>query len=164
MSIKHTSSLRAVLHALVKNAPSSLDPRTIADMLDKPYGTLMNELNANTGHKLGADLVLPLIKITGGADEAMRFMARELGGLFYRLPDSMPGSGGLMEALADLISDCSELFSEAAQDIAKGDINHAVIESVSQKADNASESILRLKAQIRAAHEGKYGPPSKHHD
>lgn len=56
-------SLTAVVHGMVKAAPSGLDARTVADLVGKPYATLMSELSQQPGHKLGAELLLPLMDV-----------------------------------------------------------------------------------------------------
>ena len=54
-------SIVAVLHELVKKAPSGLTASTIASLVGRDYQTLMSELSRQPAHKLGADLVLPLL-------------------------------------------------------------------------------------------------------
>ena len=111
-------SLTAVLHGMVKRAASGLDARTIADMVDKPYQTLMSELSRQEGHKLGADLLLPLMQVTE-SDAPMQFLAREMGGAFVRLPEgvnqcppthlqcmvSIKNFGDLMETVGSALMD-----------------------------------------------------------
>ena len=81
-------SLTAVLHELVKHAPSELTARTIAELAGKDYNTLMSELSRQPGHKLGADLLLPLMELTG-SDAPLNFLARERGGVFVPMrPDA----------------------------------------------------------------------------
>lgn len=107
----------------------------MADLVNKPYQTLMSELSGQPGHKLGADLVLPLIQVTGG-DEAVRFLARELGGFFIRLPTPGAGAPELMSGLADSIRECSEFFSEVARDVADGDIPRDQLDRIPDWARN----------------------------
>ncbi len=86
-------SLTAVLHELVKHAPSELTARTIAELAGKDYNTLMSELSRQPGHKLGADLLLPLMELTG-SDAPLNFLARERGGVFVPMrPDATADLG-----------------------------------------------------------------------
>ena len=80
------ASLTAILHEDAKNAPSGLDMFTIAKLLGRKYATLMSELGRQPGHKFGADLVLPLMRLTG-SDNGITYLARELCGEFVRIPD-----------------------------------------------------------------------------
>ena len=84
-------SLTAVVHGMVKAAPSGLDARTVADLVGKPYATLMSELSQQPGHKLGAELLLPLMDVCE-SDLPLVFLARQRGGAFVplRLPDDGP--------------------------------------------------------------------------
>lgn len=81
-------SLTAVVHGMVKAAPSGLDARTVADLVGKPYPTLMSELSQQPGHKLGAELLLPLMDVCE-SDLPLVFLARQRGGAFVplRIPD-----------------------------------------------------------------------------
>lgn len=81
-------SLTAVVHGMVKAAPSGLDARTVADLVGKPYATLMSELSQQPGHKLGAELLLPLMDVCE-SDLPLVFLARQRGGAFVPLRLSM---------------------------------------------------------------------------
>ena len=83
--MKDYPSLAAVCHQVVKSAPNKLDAATIADFIGKPYATLMSELSGQPGHKLGADLLLPLMEICD-SDLPLTFLARQRGGVYIPLP------------------------------------------------------------------------------
>ena len=49
-----TPSITAILHELVKDAPSGLPAKFIAERIGRDYNTLMSELSRQPNHKLGA--------------------------------------------------------------------------------------------------------------
>ena len=52
----------------------------IADLVGKNYQTLMSKLSRQYGHKLGADLVCPLMRKISSL-RALDFLAREMNGV-----------------------------------------------------------------------------------
>lgn len=151
-------SLTAVLHGvIVKNAaPSGLDAQTIADLVGKPYQTLMSELERQQGHKLGADFVIPLCRASG-SDVPMQFLARELGGLFVRLPDAGGDSGELVSVLAKSIQEFSAFATEVAADISDNDISADELARIEKEGDEAIEAIMRMKKLARVTHAAQHG-------
>ncbi|MGE4536351.1 MAG: phage regulatory CII family protein [Desulfovibrio sp.] len=82
---KEYDLLSEVLHDDVLDAPSGRSSKEIASSVGKPYVTLMNELKGQPGAKLGADLVLPLMGLSGSV-RGMHFLADRLGGVFIPTP------------------------------------------------------------------------------
>lgn len=115
-------SLTAVLHAYVKQAPSGLDARTIADLVGKPYQTLMSELSRQEGHKLGADLLLPLPDAVQ-TDAPLEFPARQRGGVFVRIYTENISDSSLARGLAEIMLKASEFFAAFAERIKDGVID-----------------------------------------
>ena len=153
---KDFPSLTAVIHAAVKKAPSGLDAKTVADLVDRPYQTLMSELSRQEGHKLSADLVLPLYEATG-ARIIPCFLARQMGGAFIELPDPGACEAGLTRGLVDSVKEFGDFAAETAQNIADGDIPADQLSRIEKEADEAIEAILAMKKLARAAHERQYG-------
>jgi hypothetical protein len=77
--------LSEVLHEDVKDAPSGKEPKEIATALGKPYVTLMNELKGQPGHKVSADLVLPIMLQTG-SKRGLHFLADRMDCVVIDLP------------------------------------------------------------------------------
>ncbi len=154
--IKSFPSLTAVLHAAVKNAPSGLDARTIAELCDKPYQTLMSELSRQEGHKLGVELILPLCEATGSKG-AVQFLCRQLGGEFIELPEPAERNCELVETLASSMKEFSEFAAETAQNISDGDIPADQLARIHKEGDEAIEAILRMKKLAQKTHEKQYG-------
>lgn len=152
---KHPS-FTAVLHAAVKNAESGLDAKTIADLVGKPYQTLMSELSRQEGHKLGADLVLPLIEASASL-MPVHFLARQLGGAFVLLPEAASHNGELVETLASSVKEFGEFAAETAVNISDGNIPADQLARINKEADEAIEAILAMKKLARLTHAKQYG-------
>jgi len=148
-------SLTAVLHELVKHAPSELTARTIAELAGKDYNTLMSELSRQPGHKLGADLLLPLMELTG-SDAPLNFLARERGGVFVPLrPDATAADLG--PAILKSVREFGEYAAEAAQDIADGKIPADQLQRILKEGQEAATAIVTFMELARAVHQRQYG-------
>lgn len=148
-------SLTAVLHELVKHAPSELTARTIAELAGKDYNTLMSELSRQPGHKLGADLLLPLMELTG-SDAPLNFLARERGGVFVPLrPDATAADLG--PAILKSVREFGEYAAEAAQDIADGKIPADQLQRILKEGQEAAAAIVTFMELSRAVHQRQYG-------
>ena len=149
-------SLTAVLHELVKHAPSELTARTIAELAGKDYNTLMSELSRQPGHKLGADLLLPLMELTG-SDAPLNFLARERGGVFVPMrPDATAADLG--PAILKSVREFGEYTAEAAQDIADGKIPADQLQRILKEGQEAATAIVTFMELARAVHQRQYGP------
>lgn len=152
-------SLTAVLHSAVKMAKkegSGLDVQTIADTVGKPYATLMSELSRQEGHKLGADLVLPLIEATG-MDMVIKFLARQLGGAFVKIPEAAACNACLVQSLADSVKEFGEFAAETAKDISDGDIPADQLARIKKEGSEAIEAVAAMIKLAEATHEKQYG-------
>lgn len=148
-------SLTAVLHELVKHAPSELTARTIAELAGKDYNTLMSELSRQPGHKLGADLLLPLMELTG-SDAPLNFLARERGGVFVPMrPDATAADLG--PAILKSVREFGEYAAEAAQDIADGKIPADQLQRILKEGQEAATAIVTFMELARAVHQRQYG-------
>ena len=138
-------SLTAVLHELVKHAPSELTARTIAELAGKDYNTLMSELSRQPGHKLGADLLLPLMELTGSD-----------GGVFVPMrPDATAADLG--PAILKSVREFGEYAAEAAQDIADGKIPADQLQRILKEGQEAAVAIVTFMELARAVHQRQYG-------
>ena len=78
-------SLVSILHRDVKEAPSGLTAKQIAAAVGRDYQTLMSELSRQPNHKLGANLVLPLMKLTGSMEE-LKYLAAGMNAVCVVMP------------------------------------------------------------------------------
>lgn len=81
--------IRILCQHAVKYAPNGISAEAVADALGMRYATLMSQLSAQPGHKLGAEIVLPIMQVTGSA-APMHHLARQLGGVYVELPPVSP--------------------------------------------------------------------------
>ena len=100
--MKEYPSLAAVCHQVVTNAPSGLDAATIAELLGKKYATMMSETSRQPGHKLGADMILPIMDICD-SDLPLTILARQRGGVYIPLPKAAEDPAPLMKQLAAIV-------------------------------------------------------------
>ena len=150
-------SLTAVVHGMVKAAPSGLDARTVADLGGKPCATRMSELSQQPGHKLGAELLLPLMDVCE-SDLPLVFLARQRGGAFVplRLPDDGPVQ--LVTGLSVSIREFGEFAVAAAEQIADGKITAEELQEMRRLSHEAVEAIMQLVALAGEVHDRQRSP------
>ena len=146
-------SLTAVVHGMVKAAPSGLDARTVADLVGKPYPTLMSELSQQPGHKL----LLPLMDVCE-SDLPLVFLARQRGGAFVslRLPDDGPVQ--LVTGLSVSIREFGEFAVAAAEQIADGKITAEELQEMRRLSHEAVEAIMQLVTLAGEVHDRQLSP------
>jgi hypothetical protein len=116
----------------------------------------MAELSRQEGHKLGADLVLPLMRICD-SDIPLHFLARQRGGVFLRTPEPAYGGGELARTLAASAKEYAEFMQETAYSIADGDIPADQLARITKEGQEAVEAILAMMKLARVTHEAQYG-------
>ena len=151
---------RIAPHPIRRSAfrPSSgLDARTVADLVGKPYATLMSELSQQPGHKLGAELLLPLMDVCE-SDLPLVFLARQRGGAFVplRLPDDGPVQ--LVTGLSVSIREFGEFAVAAAEQIADGKITAEELQEMRRLSHEAVEAIMQLVALAGEVHDRQLSP------
>jgi len=137
-------SLSAVLHAVVKKAPSGLTAETLCNLLGyKKYNTMMSELSDQPGHKLGANMVLPIMDLAN-SDEPVHFLARQRGGVFVKLPQ-VPGDGGPVQLAAlKAVEEFGQLMAEVGADLADGKLTRDECDRITKEGQEAVTSIMCL--------------------
>lgn len=155
--MRNYPSLTAVCQQMVKSAPSGLDVATIADLLGKPYCTLTSELSRQPRHKLGSDMLLPMMDVCD-SDLPLIFMARQRGGVYLNVPQGAGGDPGpLVRKLADSVKEFGEFAAEAAADVADGDIPADQLARIIKEGHEAVEAIMALISLARKTNEAQYG-------
>ena len=140
-------SLTAVLQVAAKRAPNGMSVEQIADLVGRRYTTLLNELAQQPGHKLGADLVLPLMDATGSL-KPMHFMARQMGGTFVRLPlVDTPVAEASQQTIAAM-HDFAELLTAVTDALQDGRVTLGELELIGAKGDKAVRGILTLLREL----------------
>lgn len=160
--VKPYPSLTAVAHRMVLRAPSGLDAKTVAEVTGyAKYSTMMSELSRQPGHKLGADMLLPLMD-AADSNAPVTFLARERGGIFLLLPEPAQGGSDLVQGLADAIKTFGEYAASAAERIADGDIDPDEMVKIDRETSDVMEAVLSFRKLARATHDARYGV--KHED
>ncbi len=164
--LKDYPSLTAVVHQTVLKAPSGLDTHTIAEIVGYgSYNTMMSELSrqrnskGEIGHKLGADMLLPLMEASQSY-APMIFLARQCNGVFLRIPEPAHGGGELASALAASAREYSEFMQETAVSISDGDIPKDQLERIAKEGHEAIESIYAMITLAKRTHEAQHGSKS----
>lgn len=152
--IKEFPSLTAVLHKCLLRHPS-LNGKVLADLVDREYQTMMSELSRQPGHKLGADMLLPLMDGMD-TDYPLIFLCRERNGVFVPLPQAPIGEGSLYLKLAETIREASEFFSQTAEAIADGVVDVEELARIEKEGHEAIEAILYMMKAARVAHEQRF--------
>ncbi|CAK7035002.1 MAG: hypothetical protein DELT_00524 [Desulfovibrio sp.] len=137
------TSLTAILHQDVLNAPSGLDARTIANLLPRNYHTFMSELGRAPGHKFGADLVVPLSKLTG-SDNGVDYICRELGGKFVRIPTHLQKRPPSEQQLVTTIKEFAEFIGAVTTAYLDGKVTRDEFKQAKEEANEAIASALVL--------------------
>ena len=159
---KNYPSLVAVVHQCITRAPSGLTTHDIAELLypesTSAYNTMMAELTV-PDRKFDADRLLAVLDVTG-SDAPMHFLARQMGGVFLRIP--IPASSGseLARALADSAKEYAEFMQATAASIADGDIPRDQLAAITKEGHEAIEAIYAMMSMARATHEKQYGGKS----
>lgn len=145
--------LSAVLHDAVKESPCGA--QMVAAGIGKPYATLMSELSSQPGHKLGANLVLPLMR-AAETTAPLQFLAREMGGVFVPIQPAVDTTD-LMDTLVVSIKEFGEFAAECAADIRDGTITLAECERMLSEAQEALCVIAAMMDMVKKVHAKQYG-------
>lgn len=133
-----------ILHHAVMHAPSGIGAMTIADLLGWRYATMMSELSGQPGHKLGADRILPVMKVTG-SDAPMHFLAREMGGVFVRLPALAEGElAPVQQQCLVAVKEFGELVAATAEALMDGTITREERDTITKEGQEAVTAIMGL--------------------
>ncbi|UJX40403.1 transcriptional regulator [Desulfovibrio sp. JY] len=142
-------SLTPILHALVKRAPSGIGAQTIANMLGWHYPTMMSELSGQPGHKCGVDRLLPVMDITD-SDEPLHFLAREMGGVFVRLPSIDDGDDPVQQQCLVAVREFGELIAACADALADNTIKPDERIRIRREGYEAVAAIMALLKLVEA--------------
>lgn len=136
--------LSRVVHAAVKDAPSGLSAAAIADIVGKPYSTMMSELARQGTHKPDMDLLPVFVRATG-SDAPLKALARSTGGVFLRLPDVEPGDSHPVAAqLAETVREFGEFLTTLGQALEDGVISRAEARQISKGGHEVLSAVLQV--------------------
>lgn len=144
------SALTAICHAMVKNSPNGLSAEQVADVIGCPYATMMSELSAQPGHKLGAERMLALMKATEGR-APMHEMARVLGGVFVEMPPVSVSGHEVTRGLVACISEFGDFAAQVARAMDDGTVTKDELARICADGQTALAAILRVMELARNA-------------
>ena len=155
--IKKYPSIVAVVHQMILNAPSGLSATDIASFAGySKYNTLMSEASQQPGHKLGVDMLLPLMDVCD-CDAPVISLARERGGVFLKIQQPAESGGELVESLASTVKEFGDYVSAAAERIADGDVDPEEMIKIDRETNELIEAVLSFRKLAQATHDAKYG-------
>lgn len=146
--------LTSICQAMTKNSPNGLSTEQIADLAGCSYATLMSELSGQPGHKLGAERMLDLMKITSSI-APIQFMARELGGVFIELPKENVCCHEITRSLLESIREFGEFASEVGKSLEDGTITADELARINTEGQEALAAILRVMRLAREKQESR---------
>lgn len=152
-AIKNYPSLRSLVHQMVLRAPSGLPATVIWQLAGYTnYNTMMSELSAQPGHKLGTEMLLPLMDACD-SDGPVEFLAEERGGVFVKLPPAQPQTKSMTLQLASTIKECGEAAAVAAAHIIDGRVTAEEFAEFKKENREAIAALLGLEMLMEAAME-----------
>lgn len=135
--------IRILCQHAVKYAPNGIAAEAVAEALGMRYATLMSQLSAQPGHKLGAEIVLPIMVATG-CRAPIRHMAAELGGVFMELPSVSARNDAVTQGLVASVREFGEFAAQVAQSIDDGVIRQEELRRISADGMEAVTAILQV--------------------
>ena len=152
-TIKNYPSVRAVSHQMVLRAPSGLSAKVLWEPAGYTnYNTMMSELSAQDKHKLGADMLLPLMDVCD-SDAPAELIATERGGVFVKLPQVAAHTTSMTIQLAHTVKECSEAAAIAAVHLIDGKVTRAEFESFKKENREAIAALLALEHMMEQTSE-----------
>ena len=135
--------IRILCQHAVKYAPNGIAAEAVAEALGMRYATLMSQLSAQPGHKLGAEIVLPIMVATG-CRAPIRHMAAELGGVFMELPPVSARNDAVTQGLVASVREFGEFAAQVAESIDDGVIRQEELRRISADGMEAVTAILQV--------------------
>ncbi len=137
------SELRELCRRAVKHAPNGLSAEAVAERVGIRYSTLLSQLSGHDAHKLGADLLVPIMVATG-CRAPIRHMAAELGGVFVELPPVSALNDAVTQSLVASVREFGEFAAQVAQSIDDGVIRRDELDRIFADGLDAVAAILQV--------------------
>lgn len=144
-------SLVSILHRAVKEAPSGLTAKQIAAAVGRDYQTLMSELSRQPNHKLGANLVLPLMKLTGSM-EGLKYLAAGMNAVCVVMP-SQEGNHPVHRQCLSTVDEFGQLMRTMAQALEDGTITRTERDEIASSGYDALAAIVSLLKSVETHYE-----------
>lgn len=139
-------NLTSILHRDVKAAPSGLSAKEIAHAVGRDYQTLMSELSRQPNHKLGANLVLPLMRLTGSM-EGLKYLAAGMNAVCVVMP-AQEGSHPVHRQCLSTVDEFGQLMRATAQALEDDTITRAERDEIASRGYDALAAIVSLLKSV----------------
>ena len=137
-----TKILTEILHEMVLKSGRSHE---IAEAMGKNYYVLLNELNpANDNHKLGADMIMPIMRICQ-SNELLHFLAKKFGGVFIKLPETESCERDVIR----VVKEFGEFIAAYGEGIEDGSLSSSDKAKISKEGHEALTAIQELLCSIK---------------
>ena len=103
----------------------------------------MSELSGQPRHKMGADLLLPLMQPAESA-APMHYLARELSGVYVPLPPGAAGECEVTRALLGTVKEFGEFAVEVSESLMDGSITAEELTRINHEGQHALSAILAV--------------------
>lgn len=137
------NQLREVCREAVKHAPNGLSATAVAEKLDIRYSTLMSQLSGHDAHKLGADMLVPIMLATGSR-APIKLMAKALGGVFVELPPAVALEDAVTQSLVASVREFGEFAAQVAQALDDGSLSREEVDRIDADGLDAVSAILQV--------------------
>lgn len=137
------SALREVCREAVKHAPSGLSAEAVAERVGLRYSTLMSQLSGHDAHKLGADMLVPIMLATGSR-APIKLMAKALGGVFVELPPVSAQDDAVTRSLVASVREFGDFAAQVAQSLDDGSLSREEVDRIDADGLDAVSAILQV--------------------
>lgn len=137
------SALREVCREAVKHAPSGLSTEAVAERVGMRYSTLMSQLSGHDAHKLGADMLVPIMLATGSR-APIKWMAKALGGVFVELPPVSAQDDAVTQSLVASVREFGDFAAQVAQSLDDGVLSREELDRIDADGLDAVSAILQV--------------------
>lgn len=136
-------SVTACVRQVVKEARNGVAPKAVAAILGLEYGTFMAQLGRRGSHKLDADLLLPVMRLTDSL-APLHLLARAAGGFFVPVPEVRQPGHVIRRQCMVSVGEFGELMRRVADALADGSISPAERREILHSGYAAQTAILAL--------------------
>lgn len=103
----------------------------------------MSQLSGHDAHKLGADMLVPIMLVTGSR-APIKLMAKALGGVFVELPPAVALEDAVTQSLVASVREFGEFAAQVAQSLDDGSLSREEVDRIDADGLDAVSAILQV--------------------
>ena len=139
-------TLTEIIHDMIIGG--QISAKSVADQIDKPYTTMLREINPyDGGAKVGVDMLMPLMRAAGDV-EPLKYLAREMGYTLVPLSAAQGDGTEPMDLTLKLLQEFGEL-SRAVQLLSAEGMDSERAAVVERAGYNAVMATMELVESLR---------------